>query len=306
VKIEVVREPSPAAIEWLTTFLDEVTEHDHHTALGEHKWLDLVHGGRPGFTGLVATDPDHDHPIGYAQLSRHHDHERPHWGLEVVVHPEHRGVGVELALVRRAFEVVKEAGGGHLHLWVFQPTPIHDAVAHQLGLERGRDLLHMRVQLPLEHDTALPDGIRIRAFEPGRDEDAWLDLNNRAFAEHPEQGGWDRETLERRMAEPWFDPEDLLLAVDEDGALAGSNWTKLDRERGIGEIYVIAVDPSRHSAGLGKALSVAGLVHMAENGMREGSLYVDSANEKALAMYRAIGFQEHHLDRAYAADVPAA
>lgn len=296
--IDVVEHPTREAIDWLTSFLDEVTEHDEHVALGEHKWLDLVHGGRPGFTGLIATDPGHDHPIGYAQLSRHADQ----WGLEVVVHPEHRGLGVELALARAAVEVVRDAGGGHLHLWVFKPTAIHDAVAHQLGLHRGRDLLHMRVRLPVRNDVPMPDGVTVRAFEPGRDEDAWLDLNNRAFAEHPEQGGWDRETLERRMHEPWFDARDLLLADGPDG-LAGSNWTKLDHDERIGEIYVIAVDPSRHSAGLGKALAVAGLRHMTDRGMHEASLYVDAANEKALAMYRAIGFEQHHVDRAYETDV---
>ena len=298
-KIDVVKAPSPEAIDWLTTFLDEVTEHDEHQALGEHKWLDLIHGGRPGFTGLIATDPEHDHPIGYAQLSRHGDH----WGLEVVVHHEHRGTGVELSLVRRALDVVGDAGGGHLHLWIFKPTAIHDAVAHQLGLHRGRDLLHMRVSLPVPHRIPMPDGVNVRAFEPGRDEDAWLDLNNRAFAEHPEQGGWDRETLDRRMREPWFDPQDLLLAVEQDGSLVGSNWTKMDHDRRIGEIYVIAVDPDQHAGGLGKPLAVAGLEHMTERGMREGSLYVDAANEKAVGLYRKIGFEQHHLDRAYVADV---
>jgi mycothiol synthase len=305
-KIEVIGKVTPEVLDHLRSFFDEVREHDHHAALGEHKWLDLVHGGRPGFSGVLATDPDHDHspdkPLGYAQLSRHHDPDRPHWGLEIVVHPEHRGVGVELALVRKALEVVKDAGGGHVHLWVFQPSEIHDSVAHQLGLTRGRDLLHMRVHLPVDHDVKLPDDVQIRAFEPGRDEEPWLDLNNRAFRHHPEQGAWDRETLDRRMKEPWFDPEDLLLAVD-DGGLVGSNWTKLDHDHGVGEIYVIAVDPSRHGSGLGKALSVAGLRHMADRGMREGSLYVDSANEPALKMYRGIGFDVHHLDRAYVTDV---
>jgi mycothiol synthase len=144
--------------------------------------------------------------------------------------------------------------------------------------------------------------VRIRPFEPGKDEEAWLDLNNRAFEHHPEQGAWDVDTLRRRMSEPWFDARDLLLAEDERG-LAGSNWTKLDRHKAVGEIYVIAVDPSRHRSGLGKALSVAGLHHMAERGMREGALYVDAANEKALAMYRKIGFSDDHLDRAYVADI---
>ncbi len=307
VNIEVIHEVDPSQLDALTSFFDEVRRHDHHAALGEHKWLDLVHGGKAGFAGLLATEPEHDPsgevwPIGYAQLSRHHDPEQAQWGLEIVVHPEHRGVGVELDLVRGALDVVKDAGGGHLHLWVFQPTEIHDAVAHGLGMQRGRDLLHMRIPLPVQTTPKLPDGVQIRAFEPEHDVDAWLDLNNRAFQHHPEQGAWDRETIQRRMKEPWFDAQDLLLAV-EGSALVGSNWTKLDREHGVGEIYVIAVDPSRHGSGLGKALSVAGLRHMADRGMREGSLYVDAANDAALSMYRGIGFTVQHLDRAYVTDV---
>ena len=78
----------------------------------------------------------------------------------------------------------------------------------------------MRIPLPIDAEPSFPEGVVVRAFEPGRDEQAWLDLNNRAFRHHPEQGAWDLDTLERRMREPWFDPEDLLLAVDDSG-LAG-------------------------------------------------------------------------------------
>jgi mycothiol synthase len=148
----------------------------------------------------------------------------------------------------------------------------------------------------------LPPGVSVRAFEPGRDEDAWIDVNNRAFEGHPEQGGWDRETLEHRMKEPWFDPDDFLIATD-DAGIAGFNWTKLHHDKAEGEIYVIGVDPGRKAGGLGKALLVAGLDHMARKGMHTCCLYVDEANEHALAMYTKLGFQEEHRDRAYVADV---
>jgi mycothiol synthase len=299
-ELQVIRKVDPDQLDDLRHLLDAAKDHDHHSALGEHKWLDLVHGGRPGFAGVVASDGDK--AIGYAHISGHAVSNAAHWGLEIVVHPQHRDRGVERALVERALEVVKEAGGGHLHLWVFQPGAVHDELASALGLQRGRDLLHMRIDLPISTEPNLPSGIRIRAFEPGRDDAAWLELNNRAFLHHPEQGAWDAETFERRMQQPWFDAQDLLLAVD-DAGLAGSNWTKLDHDEKVGEIYVIAVDPSRHGSGLGKALSIAGLRHMADRGMRHGSLYVDSDNAKALAMYRKIGFDEHHADRAYVIDV---
>lgn len=302
-QVETIREVSPESLDRLKRLFDDVRAHDHHDALGEHKWLDLVHGGRSGFGGIIASEDGHAHPVGYAHVSRHPNPDNAHWGIEIVVHPEHRGVGVEVELVDRALRLVAESGGGHVHWWVFQPSEIHDGIAHRLNVQRGRDLLHMRIPLPVSEKPVFPPGVHLRPFEPGRDEEAWLRLNNDAFDHHPEQGAWDLQTLSRRMHEPWFDPEDLLLAVD-DAGLAGSNWIKLDHERKIGEIYVIAVDRSRQGSGLGRALSLAGLEHMASRGMHTGALYTDANNEPAVGMYRRIGFDVHHVDRAYVTDVP--
>lgn len=302
--LEVVRDVSPERLEPLRELIDVVSAHDEHEALGEHKWLDLVHGGRTDFAGVVATEPGHDHPVGYAHLSRHPG-ESTMWGLEVVVHPEHRGVGVESALVERALELAAGEGGGHLHLWVFRPTEIHEGIAHRFGLRKGRDLLNMRVPLPHPEEPRFPDDVTVRPFEPGRDEEAWLEVNNRAFAHHPEQGAWDRDTLERREKETWFDPSGFLLAVDPEG-LAGFCWTKLSEDGSSGEIYVIAVDPSRQGRGLGRALVLAGLRSMAERGAATGTLYVDADQTPAVRLYEELGFSVHHLDRAYVTDVEPA
>jgi mycothiol synthase len=266
---------------------------DHH-ALGEHKWLDVVFG--KNYIAITATEDD-GALTGYAHLSRHGSG----WGLETAVLPERRA-DVSEELVRRALEVAAEEGGGHVHYWVFCPDDLDHDIAQKAGLRKGRDLLHVCVPLPIDYDVPMPPGVTCRAFEPGRDEDAWLDVNNRAFAGHPEQGDWDRETLERRMKEPWFDPDDFLVATD-DAGIAGFNWTKLYRDRREGEIYVIGVDPDRKAGGLGKALLVAGLRHMADKGMETCCLYVDEANDIGLAMYTKLGFTEEHRDRAYVIDV---
>ena len=121
-----------------------------------------------------------------------------------------------------ALDVVRGAGGGPVHWWVFDPTADDDELARRLGLTLGRELLQMRRALP----TDLPYTVTTRPFVPGVDDAAWVEVNNRAFADHPEQGGWTVDTLRRREAEPWFDPEGFLLH-ERDGRLAGFCWTKL-------------------------------------------------------------------------------
>ena len=121
---------------------------------------------------------------------------------------------------------------------------------------------------------------------PGEDEAAWVAVNNRAFAGHPEQGAWTVEMLRRREREPWFDPAGFLLAFDADG-LAGSCWTKIHPPQpprepdALGEIYVIGADPTRQGRGLGRALTAGGLASLAARGITVGMLFVDADNEAA-------------------------
>jgi mycothiol synthase len=305
IKVRVVRDIGEADLAEVRDLLCTVTRFDDHQALGDHKWLDLVHGGRPRFTGFIAEDPPHPHPVGYAHLSAEGESAGSPgpvaWGLEVVVDPEHRGIGVEVALVETALEHAAEQGGGTVHFWVFRPTQIHDALAHRLGFTRGRELLQMRRPLPHPEAPRWPAGTTVRRFVPGRDEDGFLAVNNRAFAGHVEQGGWTRATMAQRQAEPWFDPGGFLLA-ERAGELAGFCWTKVHPD-GLGEIYVIAVDPSAQGIGLGKALVLGGLASLAERGITTGMLYVDAANQDAVGLYRHLGFDVHHVDRAYVAEV---
>ncbi len=175
-----------------------------------------------------------------------------------------------------------------------------------VGLQPDRDLYEMRVPLPLAEQPKWPAGIDVRPFVPGRDEHAWLEVNNRAFANHAEQGGWIAETLERRMAEPWFDPTLFLLAFDGDG-LAGFNWMKIHDAHGrdprLGEIFVVGVDPRMQGSGLGRALAIAGLDAAQQRGIETGSLFCAADNARALRLYESLGFTVHRTDRAYESEV---
>ncbi len=52
----------------VSLLLDAATRADDHRPLGEHKWLDLVHGGRAGFAGFVARQRHGGPLVGYAQV----------------------------------------------------------------------------------------------------------------------------------------------------------------------------------------------------------------------------------------------
>lgn len=293
----------------VTELVEAASEADAHPALGEHAWLDLVQGGREGFAGLVAWEPGHAHPVGYAQLSLGPDAgDRTSWALEIVVDPHHRTPGntVAIDLVRSAIGLISKEGGGHLHLWVSQPAPYHDQMAAAAGLSPGRALYQMRRPLPAdEHAT-----VQTRPFKPGTDEQAWLEVNNRAFHWHPEQGRWTEETIKAREAQPWFDPAGFLL-YELEGRLVGFCWTKVHNghnghARSFGEIYVVAVDPDFSGHGLGRQLTLAGLDYLAAQGIGEAMLYVDASNTRAVKMYVDLGFTVNHIDRAYTGDIAPA
>ena len=217
----------------------------------------------------------------------------------------HLGQHLEREALARDLDIIAVSGGGPVFVWVSSPAAGDDDIALAAGLRLGRDLLQMRVGLPL--DVPMPE-LAWRPFEPGTDDAAWLEVNNRAFDWHPEQGGWTADILDEHMSEPWFDPPGFLLH-ERDGRLAAFCWTKVHRDQDppLGEIYAIAVDPDFHGAGLGRAITVAALdwLHR-ERGITIGMLYVDSANEPAVRLYERLGFTVHHIDRAYAGEIESA
>jgi mycothiol synthase len=223
--------------------------------------------------------------------------------LEVAVHPSYRNQGVGDRLLG---ELKSVRGFTGLKAWSHGNHEAAADLAARYGYGAVRELWKMRLMtaaaaLP---EVALPEGVRLRAFVPGRDEDAWLAANKAAFAHHPEQGNMTRADLEARMAEPWFDPAGFLLAVDPADRLLGFHWTKVHPRHGdhpaIGEVYVVGVTPESQGSGLGKALTVAGIRHLQDLGLRAVMLYVDADNAPAVALYRRLGFTRWDVDVMYA------
>jgi mycothiol synthase len=207
------------------------------------------------------------------------------------------GPEVSASELAAAVDAVRTAGDTP-RWWVHGVEDRHVALAEEAGLAPVRSLFQMRLALPPDQSTDLAT----RPFRPGEDDEAWLAVNNRAFAWHPEQGGWTRDVLAGRMAEPWFDASGFLLH-ERDGRLAAFCWTKVHPattvDPALGEIYVIAVDPDFVGLGLGRALTLAGLQHLAARGLEVGMLYVESDNVPAVGLYEDLGFHTHQTDTAF-------
>jgi mycothiol synthase len=218
---------------------------------------------------------------------------------ELAVHPEHRRKGHGSRVVT---ELLERTAGKRLRVWAHGEHPGAVRLAEKYGFRRARALWQMRRNLdePPLAPPQLPEGVRLRSFVVGKDEAEFLRVNNAAFDWHPEQGGWDVEQVKLREAEPWFDPEGFLLAVDADDRLLGFHWTKVHPgDEPLGEVYVLGVDPSARGLRLGSALTLAGLHHLRERGLRTVLLYVESDNGAAIRLYQGLGFARWATDVSY-------
>jgi mycothiol synthase len=266
--------------------------------LSEHVLLHLGDPGSLGALHLLLRTPE-DALAGYAQLDITDAHGAR---AEVVVDPAYRRQGYGAALVRLLGE---RAGTRPLHLWAHGQGAAAAGLADKIGFRRTRVLWQLSLQLDHDLDEPRwPDGIRVRPFEVGRDEDAWVELNAAAFVGHPDQGSWTRDDLELREQEDWFDPAGFFLAERAGtDSLAGFHWTKVhaaDSGRGrVGEVYVIGVAPSTQGTGLGTALLLQGISYLHGLGLSEVILYVDEDNTTAMALYERMGFTRAHADVTY-------
>ncbi len=180
-----------------------------------------------------------------------------------------------------------------------------------LGFRRVRSLHQLRLALPA---SASP--IATRDFDPARDLAQVVEINNKAFAQHPDQGGQTEESFASLMAEPWFDPAGLRVLDDPNGSdtLAGFCWTKIHPAGNyrptsapddaqptsqLGEIYVIGLNPAHHGQGLGVPLVASGLQWLSSRGVQEVLLYVESDNAPAMRTYQRLGFTINRTDSAW-------
>ena len=233
----------------------------------------LTHLGSPEVSHVVARSDER--LVGYAQ--------RHGGSAEIAAEPD---------VIAELLDAVTQPG---LLVWSHGKRSRLAPPLEQRGFAPVRELHQLRRPLTdLPAEPPLPPGVTVRAFRPGEDEQAWLAVNAAAFASHPEQGRQTLDSLRSLMAEPWFDPAGFLLAWRGE-ELLGFHWTKIHSD-GLGEVYVLGIAPAAQGLGLGNALLLRGLHHLASRGCTAVLLYVDGDSAVALRLYERAGFSRYDLD----------
>ncbi|WP_154795902.1 mycothiol synthase [Occultella kanbiaonis] len=317
--IEVARALPAADVAAVRDLAARVAAADGEAAFDEQSLLNLG-GGRPVRHLIVRggpEGPDGGGPVpilGYAQVAD--------GSGELAVDPAARRRGIGGALLDAVLDGLDGLdgldtpdGADGLHgpedvrVWAHGDLAPARALAATRGLGVVRDLWVMTAPAPTvpeptkvpsqSEPTSAVDGVRVRTFEPGSDEQAWLTVNARAFADHPEQGRMTRADLEARMAQPWFDGRLFWLAEDvNSGRTLGSMWVKISDR--VGEIYVLGVDPDAQGRGIGGLLTAHAMAAFAARDLTGLELYVEGENAPAIAVYERAGFHRARAHVQYA------
>ena len=162
--------------------INRTTNHDGTPPIAEHILLHLRYGGDKADSHLLV-EKDNE-VIGYAHLDQTDLVAGP--SVELVVDPSYRRAGIGKQLLSKAVEIC----GNNLRLWVHGGAEASHSLAASFNFEKIRTVMQMNKSLTdIQPLPIIDKEIIIRSFLPGIDSDDWLQLNNKVFKDHPEQGG---------------------------------------------------------------------------------------------------------------------
>jgi len=275
-------QPTPPDAAAIDRFLAEVAEVDGHPPLSGNK-LAMIDAGsdRVGVWG-------DSEGICLVGVAAHHAGDG-HWAVEAALASRRRGSAGEEEAIRSAAALVPD--GDHHTLWAFRSRQIE--AANRLGYVGGRSVL--RMSAPMADVVRVPSsGVSVVPMAEA-DVGAIVAINNRAFADHPEQAAMTSESFDVLSRSRWFDPDGVAVARCE-GGIVGFCVTKAEGS-GVGEIYLLAVDPNSEGSGYGAMLASAGFEWLARRGATTASVWVDSTNHGAIRIYRKLGLAEDFRNR---------
>ena len=207
---------------------------------------------------------------------------------DAAVHPDHRGRGIGTVLAAWMQELAREQGTSVVGMPVPQGSP-GDRLLEALGY-------HVRwsswvLELPegaTVPERPLPEGYRVREATPEDYRAVWSVIED-AFLEWSVR---ERQSFEDWTAEiperPGFEPWNLRVVVDAEGAVVAAAVLLLAAERSEGYIAQLATRKDQRGRGLAQALLVDAFDQARAHGATKSSLSTDSRTG-ALGLYEKVG-----------------
>ena len=101
---------------------------------------------------------------------------------------------------------------------------------------------------------------------------------------------WTPEAYHRYMATPPYEPRFEVIAVEEDGTVAGFAVVWLDRMNSVGYFEPVGTHADHQRRGVGSAVLAAGMNLMLAEGMVRASVLHDTDSPGTAAFYASCGF----------------
>jgi mycothiol synthase len=205
-----------------------------------------------------------------------------------------RGHGSRLVEAGRL--IARAAGREHLRLWVPKRDDA-ETFARSAGMRYESSLWKLRLDPGGSVEPPrFPDDVVVRWIEPGTDDEAFTDLLNTIFLDHPSPLEVDLDTIRRVHGSKAFDPSTILLVADARDRERLTGFCRIgayrdDDDRMVGEVKLVGVRREVRGRGLGRELVRWGVNGCRERAAEDVYLSVEGENDDALRLYRSLGFR---------------
>ena len=226
-----------------------------------------------------------------------------HANIHCIVHPEHRRKRIATSLFSQASEWIENAGAKAAHVDILQKNTIAKSLLLKLGFKPVHQFIEMQLTLDVKPAKIFSTSVVIRHLAQN-EEAALADLQNRAFAQH---WGYSPNTVEEithRLNQRNTSHQHVTLAFVGDVPV-GYCWTTTIPEpnpqtgKKHGCVLMLGVDPGYRNRGIGRTVLVSGLSSLYQQGIELVEITADSVNEKALSLYKSVGFKQQAAGQIY-------
>lgn len=236
----------------------------------------------------------HDGRIGgYADLmDQAQEHRR--FGIDLRVPPGEHDVEIAAALLEAMEDQAAQHSRGDASVRVFVPSPYE--LALRLVRDRGYEVFRHSFQMRMDVDGELAgpcwsEGISVRTFVPGQDDEAVYEAQQEAFADHFESARWPYESWRRWAFTESFDPS-LWFLAEEGAEIAGVCLCRGEAGAGgeLGWVDSLGVRGPWRRRGIGRALLLYAFAEFRARGRTGVGLGVDGLSPTgAVRLYEQAG-----------------